>query len=98
MKPVYHDLIIRPIVTEKTHRMMEHQTYTFEVHQNANKVEIRKAIEAVFKVKVERVATINVHPKPKRRGMFIGKTRAWKKAMVTLAEGQRIEFFEGANA
>ncbi len=93
-----HDIIIRPIVTEKSNALMEHGTYTFEVLPDANKIEIRKAVERVFKVKVSKVHTMNVHPKPKRMGVFLGKSRSWKKALVTLAEGQRIEFFEGANA
>ena len=91
-----HDIIIRPIVTEKSNALMEHGTYTFEVLPDAN--EIRKAVERVFKVKVSKVHTMNVHPKPKRMGVFLGQSRSWKKALVTLVEGQRIEFFEGANA
>jgi large subunit ribosomal protein L23 len=76
---------------------MEDYWYTFEVHSMANKIQIRKAIEEIFKVKVEKVNTINMKPKPKRYGVFKGKTRSWKKAMISLAAGQRIEFFEGAN-
>ena len=97
MKLISHDIIIRPIVTEKSNRMMEDNWYTFEVHSMANKIQIRKAVEEVFKVKVVKVNTINVKSKPKRMGAFKGKTRSWKKAMVSLAAGQRIEFFEGAS-
>lgn len=97
MNLVSHDIIVRPIITEKSSRMMEGNCYTFEVHPSANKIQVRKAIEEIFKVKVEKVNTINVKPKPKRMGMYKGKTRSWKKAMVTLPEGQRIEFFEGAS-
>ena len=97
MNLISHDIIIRPIVTEKSNRMMEENWYTFEVHSMANKIQIRKAVEEVFKVKVVKVNTINVKPKPKRYGAFKGKTRSWKKAMVSLAAGQRIEFFEGAS-
>ena len=97
MNLISHDIIIRPIVTEKSSRMMEENWYTFEVHSMANKIQIRKAVEEIFKVKVEKVNTINVKPKPKRMGAFQGKTRSWKKAMVSLAAGQRIEFFEGAS-
>lgn len=93
-----HDIILRPIVTEKSNGLMAHSTYTFEVLPNANKIEIRQAVERIFKVKVVKVHTLNVHPKPKRMGVFLGRSRSWKKALVTLAEGQRIEFFEGANA
>lgn len=97
MNLVAHDIIIRPIITEKSNRLMEGNRYTFEVHKNANKIQIRHAVEEVFKVKVVKVNTINVPSKPKRMGAFQGKTRAWKKAIVCLAEGQRIEFFEGAS-
>ena len=93
-----HDIIIRPVVTEKSSRMMEGNKYTFEVMPAANKIEIRKAIEEVFKVKVSSVHTIKVHSKPKRMGRFLGRTRSWKKAIVTLLPGERIEFFDGAGA
>lgn len=98
MKLMAHDIIVRPVVTEKSSRLMEMNKYTFEVHPMANKIEIRKAVEVVFKVKVTSVHTIKVHSKPKRMGAFLGKTRAWKKAIITLAEGERIQFFEGAGA
>lgn len=97
MKLMAHDIIVRPIVTEKSSRMMEYNKYTFEIHPQANKTEVRKAVETVFKVKVEKVHTLKVRSKPKRMGVFLGKSRAWKKAIVTLAEGERIEFFEGAS-
>ncbi|EFC91962.1 MULTISPECIES: 50S ribosomal protein L23 [Dethiosulfovibrio] len=97
MKLMAHDIIVRPIITEKSSRMMEDNKYTFEVHPQANKTEVRKAVETVFKVKVEKVHTLKVRSKPKRMGVFLGKSRAWKKAIVTLAEGERIEFFEGAS-
>jgi large subunit ribosomal protein L23 len=76
--------------------MMALNKYTFEVLRAANKIEIRKAVEEVFKVKVSSVHTVNVHSKPKRMGRFLGRSRAWKKAIVTLIAGQRIEFFDGA--
>lgn len=91
-----HDIILRPIITEKSSRMMALNKYTFEVLRAANKIEIRKAVEEVFKVKVSSVHTVNVHSKPKRMGRFLGRSRAWKKAIVTLIAGQRIEFFDGA--
>ncbi|MDR1470051.1 MAG: 50S ribosomal protein L23 [Spirochaetaceae bacterium] len=94
---IAHDIIIRPIVTEKSSALMEQNKYTFEVHKSANKIQIRQAVEQVFKVKVLSVNTMNVSAKPKRMGAFLGKTRSWKKAVVTLPEGQRIEFFEGAS-
>jgi large subunit ribosomal protein L23 len=97
MNLIAHDIIIRPIVTEKSSALMEQNKYTFEVHKSANKIQIRQAVEQVFKVKVLSVNTMNVSAKPKRMGAFLGKTRSWKKAIVTLPAGQRIEFFEGAS-
>jgi large subunit ribosomal protein L23 len=76
--------------------MMSQNKYTFEVLREANKIEIRNAVEEVFKVKVSSVHTVNIHPKPKRMGRFLGRSRSWKKAIVTLIAGQRIEFFDGA--
>lgn len=92
-----HDIIIRPIITEKSSSMMEFNKYTFEVHRDANKIQIRKAVEDIFKVEVRSVHTINVKGKTKRMGRFEGKTRSWKKAIVALPQGQRIDFFEGAS-
>ena len=97
MKLIAHDIIIGPIITEKSSALVELNKYTFEVHRSANKIQIRQAIEQIFKVKVLSVNTMNVPAKPKRMGAFIGKTRSWKKAIVALPEGQRIEFFEGAS-
>ena len=97
MNLIAHDIIIRPVITEKSSALVEQNKYTFEVHRSANKIQIRKAIEQIFKVKVLSVNTMNVPSKPKRMGAFIGKTRSWKKAIVALPEGQRIEFFEGAS-
>ena len=96
MIAVAHDVIVRPIITEKSSRMMSQNKYTFEVLREANKIEIRKAVEEVFKVKVASVHTVSIHPKPKRMGRFSGRTRSWKKAIVKLLPGQRIEFFDGA--
>ncbi|MDR2179480.1 MAG: 50S ribosomal protein L23 [Synergistaceae bacterium] len=92
-----HDIIIKPIMTEKSNSLMAQNKYTFEVHRNANKIQIRHAVEQIFKVKVLSVNTMNVPSKPKRMGAFLGKTRSWKKAIVALPAGQRIEFFEGAS-
>jgi large subunit ribosomal protein L23 len=91
-----HDIIVRPIITEKSSRLMALNKYTFEVLPRANKIEIRKAVEEVFKVKVSSVHTIKVRSKPKRMGRFLGRSRSWKKAIVTLIPGERIEFFDGA--
>ena len=90
------EIIIRPIITENTYDMMEEGVYTFEVAKDSNKVEIRQAIEAIFNVSVVKVNTLNVKPKPKRVRYQVGQTRTWKKAMVTLKEGDTIELF-GAN-
>lgn len=96
MRLLNHDIIIRPIITEKSSRLMERNQYTFEVHPRANKIQIRNAVQDIFKVKVEKVHTMRIHPKPKRMGMFVGKSRSWKKAIVSVQQGQKIEFFEGA--
>ena len=92
-----HDIIIRPVITEKSSALMELNKYTFEVRRDVNKIQIRNAVEEAFKVKVLSVNTINVKSKPKRMGASVGRTRAWKKAIVSLPQGQRIEFFEGAS-
>lgn len=87
------DIIIRPIITEHSYDMIEENKYTFEVAKDANKIEIAKAIEELFDVNVKKVNTLNVKPKKKRVRYVAGYTRAWKKAMVTIAEGQTIEIF-----
>ena len=87
------EIIIRPIISERSYDVMENNVYTFEVHKRANKIEITKAVESIFNVKVVKVNTLNVKPKPKRQRYKTGKTRAWKKAMVTLQEGDTIEIF-----
>ncbi|MBC7292702.1 MAG: 50S ribosomal protein L23 [Thermoleophilia bacterium] len=86
-------VIIRPIISEKSYQAVENNRYSFEVNQRATKPHIRAAVEEIFKVKVIGVQTINVKPKPKRRGAHAGHTRRWKKAVVELAPGNRIEFF-----
>ena len=89
------DVLIRPIITEKTTLLMQENKYTFQVPLNANKVEIRKAVEFIFNVKVEKVATIRVLGKTKRMGRTMGKRSDYKKAIVTLKAGESIELFEG---
>ena len=88
------DIIIRPIVTEKTSDMMK-DNYTFQVAMGANKTEIRQAIEAIFNVKVVNVNTVRVEGKKKRMGRFEGKRSDYKKAIVKLASGNTIPLFEG---
>lgn len=90
-------VIRRPLVTEKSTRQKdESRQYVFEVHRDANKIEIQSAVERLFKVKVLQVRTSNVLGKIKRLGRRYGKRPDWKKAIVTLKEGDRIDFFEGA--
>ena len=91
------EVIIRPIVTEHSYDQMENNVYTFEVAKTANKIEIAKAIEEIFGVKVAKVNTLNMQGKAKRMGNRPAGRRAnWKKAMVTLtADSKTIEFFEG---
>jgi large subunit ribosomal protein L23 len=90
------DIIIKPVITEKTNEVMENGTYTFRVHPKATKADVHNAIEEIFGVRVIKVNTINVKSKPRRLGRFLGRTRTWKKAIVKLAPGQKIDFFEGA--
>jgi large subunit ribosomal protein L23 len=88
-------IILRPIISEKSYAQIDHNRYTFAVHPEAHKTMIAQAIEQLFEVKVVNVATANIRPKPKRRGAIRGRTSAWKKAVVQLAPGDKIEFFEG---
>ncbi len=88
------DILIRPLITEKTTALMETGKYVFMVAPTANKVEIAKAVAEIFKVKVESVNTVNVLGKVKRMGRNIGKRSDYKKAIVKLAAGETIEFFE----
>ncbi len=90
-----HEVLIKPVVTEKTTNLMEENKYTFEVDKNANKIEIKHAVEAIFKVNVVDVKTLIVKGKPKRMGKYVGKTSSWKKAIVTLKPGERLPIFEG---
>ena len=91
------EINIRPIITEHSYDMMARGVYTFEVAKDANKIEIAKAVEEIFGVKVAKVNTLNMQGKAKRTGRFPAGRRAnWKKAMVTLTEDSKtIEFFEG---
>jgi large subunit ribosomal protein L23 len=91
-----YDIIIRPVVTEKTNIQKEAANQvTFEVDRKANRIEVRRAIERIFNVRVAKVRTMQIRGKFKRRGRVLGKRRDWKKAVVTLRPGDRIEFFEG---
>jgi large subunit ribosomal protein L23 len=91
------NVILRPVVSEKSYGLLDSGVYTFVVDPHANKVEIRQAVESIFKVRVEKVNTLNRHGKRKRnrRMMGFGKRPDTKRAIVTLAPGERIELFEG---
>ncbi|MBW2488690.1 MAG: 50S ribosomal protein L23 [Deltaproteobacteria bacterium] len=94
---IQYEIIRRPLITEKTSIQKEiANQLTFEVDRRANRIEIKRAIETAFKVRVASVKTMQVKGKVKRRGRSIGKRRDWKKAIVTLMPGERIDFFEGA--
>jgi len=91
------DVIIRPIITEKSHRLRElYNQYVFEVAKDANKHEIKEAVQRLFGVDVESVRVINVKGKVRRLRRAPGRTRSWKKAIVKLKKGQTIPIFEGA--
>jgi large subunit ribosomal protein L23 len=91
-----HDIIIKPLVTEQSMDGMAERKYSFKVDRNANKTEIKKAIEKIFDVKVEKTNTLNMTGKVKRMGKNEGKRADWKKAIITLTEDSKeIEFFEG---
>lgn len=94
---IQYDIIKRPLDTEKTNIQKERSNQlSFEVDRRANRIEIRRAIEKIFNVKVSSVRTMQVKGKTKQKGRIIGKRKDWKKAIVTLMPGERIDFFEGA--
>jgi large subunit ribosomal protein L23 len=91
-----NEIIIRPLITEKTSIQKEmYNQLTFEVDRRANRIEVKRAIETIFKVRVAGVKTMQITGKTKQRGRITGKRRDWKKAIVKLLPGQRIDFFEG---
>ena len=91
-----YDVVIRPIITEQSMEDLDIKKYAFEVAKDANKIEIKKAVEEIFGVKVAKVNTVNVRGRLRRQGRNQGYTRAWKKAYVTLTQDSKdIEFFEG---
>ena len=89
-------VIIEPVVSEKSYALMADGKYTFRVDARAHKTQVALAVEEIFGVSVTEVRTMQVRSKPKRRGLHSGRTRSWKKAIVKLAPGDRIELFEGA--
>jgi len=88
-------VVIRPVISEKSYELLAANKYTFRVHDRAHKTQIRQAVEEIFRVRVLDVQTMNVRPKPKRRGYTAGTTRRWKKAVVQLHAEDSIELFEG---
>ena len=93
----HRDVIIAPVVSEKSYALIDRNAYTFNVHPDANKIEIRQAIESIFNVRVEKVNTLNRAGKRKRnrRSWTMGRRSAIKRAVVTLVEGDSIDLFEG---
>ena len=89
-------VIHSPVISEKSYALIADNKYTFRVHPDAHKTQIRAAVEEIFDVAVTDVRTMTMKSKPKRRGWTAGRTRGWKKAVVELAAGDRIELFEGA--
>ena len=89
-------LIIEPVISEKSYALMSEGKYTFRIHDRARKPQVAEAVEKIFGVDVVAVRVSRVQPKPKRRNVHMGRTRRWKKAVVQLSPGQTIELFEGA--
>jgi large subunit ribosomal protein L23 len=93
-----NQVLLAPVVSEKSYEQIEQRRYSFRVHPDAHKTQIRQAVEELFDVHVQGVNIVKVQPKPKRRGLVRGKKPGWKKAIVQLREGESIEIFEGAQA
>lgn len=94
----HSQVIIRPVVSEKSYVLSAAHRYTFRVHDDAHKTQIRQAVEALFDVHVVEVRTSSVKSKPKRRGTSSGRTRSWKKAIVQVRDGESIPVFQGLQA
>jgi large subunit ribosomal protein L23 len=93
-----NQVLLAPVVSEKSYELIDQRKYAFRVHPDAHKTQIRQAVEELFDVHVQAVNVIKVQPKPKRRGLIRGTKRGWKKAIVQVREGESIEIFEGAQA
>ncbi|MBA2383486.1 MAG: 50S ribosomal protein L23 [Actinobacteria bacterium] len=91
-----NEVLLAPVVSEKSYSLIEDRKYTFKVHKNAHKTQVRQAVEELFDVHVVNVNILKVQAKPKRRGLSKGIRPGWKKAIVQLREGDTIEIFEGA--
>ena len=89
-------VLISPVVSEKSYGQIVENRYTFKVHKDAHKTQIRQAVEELFDVHVVAVNVLKVQPKPKRRGVYKGTRKGWKKAIVELKAGEKIDIFEGA--
>lgn len=88
------NILLKPVITEKSIAQTANRFYSFYIHTSANKYKVKDAVAKAFKVKVESVRIVNVHPKTRRRGRLVGQTRSYKKAIVKLAKDNKIEFFE----
>jgi large subunit ribosomal protein L23 len=93
-----NQVLLAPVVSEKSYELIEQRKYAFRVHPDAHKTQIRQAVEELFDVHVQAVNVVKVQPKPKRRGLIRGQKPGWKKAIVQVREGDTIEIFEGAQA
>ena len=91
-----NEVLLAPVVSEKSYSLITDRKYTFKVHKDAHRTQVRQAVEDLFGVTVVKVNIAQVQPKPKRRGLIRGKRPGWKKAIVQLREGDSIEIFEGA--
>jgi large subunit ribosomal protein L23 len=91
-----NEVLLAPVVSEKSYSLITDRKYTFKVHGEAHKTQVRQAVEQLFGVEVARVNIVKVQSKPKRRGLHKGRRPGWKKAVVQLKEGHTIEIFEGA--
>jgi large subunit ribosomal protein L23 len=93
-----NEVLLAPVVSEKSYSLIEGRKYSFRVHPEAHKTQVRQAVEELFNVHVQGVNIVQVRAKPKRRGLVRGKKPGWKKAIVQLRAGESIEIFEGAQA
>ena len=93
-----NEVLLAPVVSEKSYSLQTDRKYTFKVHKDAHKTQIRQAVEELFEVNVENVNIVKVQAKPKRRGMSMGKRPGWKKAIVQVREGDSIPIFQGLEA
>ena len=93
-----NEVLLAPVVSEKSYSLVEDRKYSFRIHPDAHKTQVRQAVEQLFGVHVESVNVLQVRSKPKRRGLTRGRKPGWKKAIVQLRAGESIEIFEGAQA